>query len=273
MDANYSVLMSVYYKENPEHLRRAIESMMNQTVPTDDFVLVCDGPLTPELDVVISEFVEKTPDIFHVIHLPQNQGLGNALNIGLQNCRNELVARMDSDDISLPNRCEVQLNMFKKNPLLALASGTIAEFDDIPEQFVSVRKLPLKDQDIRKFAKHRNPMNHMAVMFRKLAVIDAGNYRDMPLAEDYYLWVRMLCKGYQAQNTDNLLVYARIGNGMYSRRGGLTYAKKIYNLQKKLLEVGFISLWDFVQNCTVRIGASIMPTYVRKLIYQKKLRI
>lgn len=269
---NYSVLMSVYYKEKPEYLKEALQSMMNQTVRTNDFVLVCDGPLTPELDAVVMEFSEKIPGIFQIIRLPQNQGLGNALNIGLQNCQNELVARMDSDDISLPNRCELQLELFKKNPSLALTSGTIAEFNDKPEQFVSVRKLPLEDEDIRKFAKHRNPMNHVAVMFRKSAVMNAGNYQDMPLAEDYYLWVRMLCKGYQAQNTNELLVYVRIGNGMYSRRGGLAYAKKIYRLQKKFLEADFISLSDFIQNCIVRVGTSILPTCVRKLIYQKKLR-
>lgn len=264
--------MSVYYKEKPEYLKLAIESILNQTVSTNDFVLICDGMLTPQLEAVINDFEKNIPNIFRVIRLKQNGGLGHALNIGLQYCKNDLIARMDSDDISLPQRCEIQLKMFMSNSELTLASGTIAEFYNIPEDVVRVRKLPLLEKDIRKFAKRRNPMNHMAVMFRKSAVIEAGNYQDMPLAEDYYLWARMLVKGCHVKNTDNLLVYARIGNGMFLRRGGLSYAKKIYKLQKSFLDIHFISKINFLQNCFIRIIISIIPVSARKLLYIKLLR-
>lgn len=272
MYPNYSVLMSVYYKEQPEYLKQAIQSMMEQTVPTNDFVLVCDGSLTADLDNVITEYQNKYSDIFHTIKLPKNQGLGNALNIGLLKCKNDLIARMDSDDISLPDRCQIQLDMFTKNTSLVLASGAIAEFDKNPEQILSVRKLPCASDMIYQFAKRRNPMNHMAVMCRKEAVMAVGNYQEMPMAEDYYLWVRMLCHGYQAQNTKKVLVYARVGNGMYQRRGGLLYAKQIYTLQKSFLKLHFISNVEFAQNCLIRISASLLPACIRKKIYQKSLR-
>lgn len=272
MEQNYSVLMSVYYKEKPEYLKAAIESILRQTVPTNDFVLVCDGPLTPELDEVINQFYKKHPKLFQIHRLTKNQGLGNALNAGLALCRNELVARMDSDDISLQNRCELQLEAFHNNSELALCSGNIAEFESDIAHIMGIRYVPASYSEILKFAKKRNPMNHMAVMYKKQAVVASGNYIEMSLAEDYYLWVRMLHKGYQAINVDKILVYARIGNGMYARRGGFSYVGKMIALQKKLLQLHFISFPEFISNCAIRTLGSVIPNSVRKNLYIKKLR-
>ena len=124
---HYSILMSVYYKEKPEYLSESIQSMLHQTVPPDDYVLVCDGPLTPGLDQVIDHFVHQEKGLFQVIRLEKNQGLGNALNAGMKYCKNDLVARMDSDDISLPERCELQLKKFEESPELDIVSGTVLD--------------------------------------------------------------------------------------------------------------------------------------------------
>ena len=269
---DYSVLMSVYAKEKPEYLETAIKSMMDQTIPTNDFVLVCDGPLTSELDSVIGKFESLYPERFHTLRLEVNQGLGNALNHGLQVCKNELIARMDSDDISCSNRCELQLECFNKNPNLALCSGDIAEFENDPNKIITIRHVPLKHDEILKFAKRRNPMNHMAVMYRKSAVLDSGNYVEMNLAEDYYLWVRMFQKGFKAENINEILVYVRIGNGMYERRGGFSYAKKICALQKSFLDLHFITPFEFLGNCLLRIISSLIPKSASKLLYQHILR-
>ena len=272
MYQNYSVLMSVYKKEQPEYLKLAIESMLKQTVPTNDFVLVCDGPLTAELDQVIAAYENSNPDIFHVLRLEKNQGLGNALNIGLQTCKNELVARMDSDDISLPDRCQKQLDLFERDTELALCSGNIAEFENDPNRIKSQRTLPVSHQDILIFAKKRNPMNHMAVMYKKSRVQDAGGYIEVSLAEDYYLWVRMLNQKCKAENIDEILVKARIGNGMYRRRGGMNYARSIYDLEKKFFNLGFISSKEFFLNCAIRITVSLIPVKWRERLYLRKLR-
>ncbi len=272
MYQDYSVLMSVYIKENPEYLRQSIQSMMDQTVPTNDFVLVCDGPLTTELNQIIAEFENSYADIFHVIRLEKNQGLGNALNFGLKACKNELVARMDSDDIAQPNRCQLQLQLFKKDTELVICSGNIAEFEKNPDIIKSIRTLPVTHQEILTFAKRRNPMNHMAVMYMKSKVEAVGGYIEINLAEDYYLWVRMLNQNYKAGNIDKILVKARIGNGMYQRRGGVNYAKNIYSLEKKFLDLGFISYKEFLSNCIIRITASLVPAKIREQLYLKKLR-
>ncbi len=272
MEQNYSVLMSVYEKEKPEYLKEAIESMLNQTICTNDFVLVCDGPLTPKLDFVIHVISEQYPGLFQIVRLKKNRGLGTALNIGLKKCKNELVARMDSDDVSLPYRCELQLKEFNKNSKLAFCSGDIAEFMTDAKVIQSIRHVPVQYKEILLFAKKRNPMNHMAVMLKKSAVTAVGGYVEINFAEDYYLWVRMLKKGYEAANIGEILVNVRIGNGMYKRRGGMKYAKNICILQKKMLELHFINYAQFVINCFIRIGGSIIPRRIRQYLYESRLR-
>ncbi|MEH2930862.1 glycosyltransferase [Candidatus Ventrimonas sp. KK005] len=272
MNQNYSVLMSVYKKEKPEYLQMAIESMLKQTIPPNDFVLVCDGPLTRELDSVILTVRDQYPSLFQVIRLSQNSGLGNALNIGLKACKNELVARMDSDDLSLPYRCELQLNAFKKEPELVFCSGNIAEFTTDDKEILTIRHVPSDYKEILKYAKRRNPMNHMAVMFKKSMVETVGGYIEINLAEDYYLWVRLLKNGYRAANLNKILVKVRIGNGMYKRRGGIKYVKSIYRLEKKFLLLHFISFPEFIINCTIRITSSLMPVSFRKQLYERRLR-
>lgn len=274
MYENYSVLMSVYKKEKPEYLRLAVESMLSQTVKTDDFVLVCDGPLTKELDAVIGAFENREGERFHPVRLEKNQGLGKALGIGIFHCKNELIARMDSDDIAVLNRCEWQLDIFRSRPDISLCGGYISEFNSAigDAKGSSVRKVPCSHDDILKFARLRNPMNHMTVMFKKSAVLEAGNYLEVSLYEDYYLWVRMLLKQYKACNIDKILVHARAGEQMYRRRGGFPYIKKMIVIEKKFLELGFISRYRFILNCVTRAVASLLPNAARKILYKNRLR-
>ena len=112
LDMKYSVLMPVYRKENPFYFYRAALSMMKQSVSPDEFVLVCDGPLTEELDAVIRKLEETWSEQVKIVRLPENRGIGPALAAGVESCRNNLIARMDSDDIACPERCEKQLVQF-----------------------------------------------------------------------------------------------------------------------------------------------------------------
>lgn len=266
---NYSVLMSVYYKENPNFLRQAIDSMMSQTICTNDFVLVCDGPLTEELDCVVEEFQKKYPDIVQILRLEKNMGLGCALNAGLTQCRNELVARMDSDDISLPERCEKQLEVFKKEPSLSIMSGTVLEFKESPRTVTGKRILPELHNEICRFSHKRNPFNHPAVMFKKNAVIEAGGYREKyHLFEDYDLWVRMLqskCRGY---NLSSPLLYMRTSSDMYLRRGGKTYARDLLQFHRWLEESGWITKRDFIVGALPHAFVCILPNQIRGVIYK-----
>lgn len=281
MDQNgkaYSVLMSVYGKENSVWFKTAAESMLNQTAPPDEFVLICDGPLTEELETAVEELDRSYPGMFQILRLKENVGLGEALRQGILLCRNELVARMDSDDIACPDRCRQQLELFQKIPELAFSSGTIAEFFDERDLESSetaalrLRMLPQSHEEIVSYAKKRNPMNHMAVMLKKSAVLQAGNYQSAEGLEDYDLWSRMLQLGFRAGNLKETLVWARIGNGMEQRRGGVKYAGRMARFQTLLLKRGFLSLPQYIINCCIRIPVSLLPGRIRAAVYGVCLR-
>lgn len=269
---NYSVLMSVYYKENSEYLKQAIESIQAQTFPTDDFVLVCDGPLNQELDSVIKKKQQEMKNILNVVRLKKNAGLGNALNKGIQQCKNELVARMDSDDISYPDRCEKQLTVFNTYPKISVCSGIVEEFATNPKVVESRRVPPETHAEIREFAKVRNPFNHPCVMYKKPDVEAVGSYKDFYLLEDYYLWVRMIMAGYQGYNLQEPLLHMRAGTDMYIRRGGLKYAKTQEKLFRFMKNNGFISKGQYIKNCVIRGESSLAPNWLRKFVFEKVLR-
>ncbi len=269
---NYSVLMSVYYKEKADYLRESIQSMLEQTVPPDDFVLVCDGPLNEELDEVIADYERRFPCVFQIVRLDTNMGLGNALNIGIRYCKNELIARMDSDDISLPGRCESQLTQFEEDPSLDIMSGTLLEFDQDVSHITVAKYLPETNTNIHVYARKRCPFNHPAVMYKKSAVIKAGGYVDFPLFEDYHLWIRMLHQGAKAFNIHEPILLMRAGRSMYQRRGGLNYIKKLYRFRRYMLKIGFCSVSDYIISVSVQIFFSLLPIRQREMFYSKFLR-
>ena len=268
---DYSVLMSVYYKEKANNLKQAMDSIWNQTVPTNDFVLVCDGPLTKELDVVIDEMQTSHAEL-HVVRLGKNGGLGNALNSGITLCKNELVARMDSDDVSRSNRIEKQLGVFASDPNISICSGTVEEFSVSTDEIDSSRVLPEKHKEIVQFAKKRNPFNHPCVMYKKSAVEEAGGYQDFYLLEDYYLWVRMLQKGARGFNIQEPLLWMRAGSDMYKRRSGIRYAKSQKSLFQYMRKTEFISTLQYMSSVSARYVTSLIPNCIRRLVYLSALR-
>ena len=272
MNNSYSVLMSVYYKEQAEYLRTAMNSIWMQTIPTDDFVLVCDGSLTPELDDVIDEMEERYTDILQVIRLEQNVGLGNALNAGIKKCKNELVARMDSDDISRPDRCEKQLAVFCEKAEVCVVSGVVEEFTASPDKINARRVLPEMQDQILSFARKRNPFNHPCVMYKKSAVEASGGYRDIYLLEDYYLWVRMLQKGSIGYNIQEPLLWMRAGSDMYKRRSGWRYARSQNVLFKYMKDTGFISQRQFIESIFLRTVSALLPNRLRIIFYSRFVR-
>ena len=267
----YSVLMSVYSKENPAWLKLAIESMQTQTLPTSDFVLVCDGPLTPELDGVIAEKRRQMGETLTVVRLEKNMGLGNALNEGIRHCRNDLVARMDSDDIACLDRCEKQVAVFNEHPEVSICSGTILEFSETPEDADRRRMLPEGNEAIREFAK-RSPFNHPCVMYKKSAVEAVGSYQHFYRLEDYYLWIRMLMAGYEGYNIQEPLLYMRAGTSMYKRRAGWRYAKTQIELFRFMWKQGFINAWQYAESCIIRSSSALSPNWLRKYMYITFLR-
>lgn len=270
MKSNYSVLMSVYIKENPQFLREALTSVFSQNVLTNDLVLVCDGPLTTQLEEVIEEFKLANTSVMNVIKLEKNMGLGAALNEGLKFCKNELVARMDTDDICLSDRFEKQLKHFESNTDIAISSGKIIEFIDDSENITGSRVVPLTHNEIVTFSKKRNPFNHPAVMFKKSVVESVGGYDErFHLFEDYYLWVRILKNNFKSSNLKDTLVLMRTPSDLYLRRGGMAYAKDLLRFNNWMKEIGWISPLDYFLGAIPHAVVCILPNKIRKIIYQK----
>ncbi|WP_293659620.1 glycosyltransferase [uncultured Phascolarctobacterium sp.] len=269
----FSVLMSVYYKEKPEYLKLALDSIINQTLPVTEIVLIKDGPLTAELDKVVEQYAMEYIGLFRIFALEQNVGLGKALYYGVQQCKYDLIARMDTDDISLPNRFEMQVKEFIKNKELTLCGGQIAEFENDPEKITGYRQVPLTQTEIFKFAKKRNPFNHMTVMFKKQAVLNVGNYQDMPYFEDYWLWVRILQKGYAVKNIEQVLVKVRAGADMLVRRGGWNYVKASCKFLSVLHNANVTCLHEYLLMLVIRGSIAMLPFGLKNTLYSNVLRI
>lgn len=268
----FSVLISVYKKEKAEYLKRALQSVINQTLKPTEIVIVKDGPLTKELDDCIEDFQKQNSKLFKILSFKENRGLGLALRDGVKACKYEYIARMDSDDISKLDRFEKQFNYLQKHPETALLGTWITEFSKDENNPDTVTKLPCIHQAIIKFAKRRNPFRHVTVVLKKSAVIQSGNYRDFLWFEDYDLFVRILQKGYIAANIPECLVNVRADKDMFARRGGWQYLKQDYRFQKLLLKTKFIAKTDFIINITIRSIVRIIPNNVRSYFYKKILR-
>lgn len=266
----YSVLMSVYKKESPENLRESVISMMQQTVPPDDFVLYCDGRLTDELYLEIERLRQKYP-VLNVIYNDVNSGLGKALSAGIDYCRHDIVARMDSDDIAKPDRMKLQLEALKKYSV-DIVSGTIEEFSGDISNITGIKTLPEKDEEIKNYARRRNPFNHPCVTFRKQQVYLAGNYEHCPFFEDYWLWLRMLDNGCTGYNVPESVLYMRSGSELYKRRGGFSYTMDALRFRKKMKNAGFCSFSDYFVSCAAHIIFAIIPNRLRMFFYSKILR-
>lgn len=265
-----SVLMSVYYKENPDYVATALQSLSNQTLMADEVVIVKDGCLTHELDKVIDKYTDKLN--IRCLVMENNVGLGLALRAGLLYCQHDLVARMDTDDICSPERFEKQVTFLQNNPDIDVLGAWISEFKDDPKNIYAYRKLPLRHKELLNFAKKRNPLNHMTVMYYRQSVINSGNYQSIIGFEDYYLWVRMMVNNLKFANLPEFLVKARAGKKMINRRGGLKYYINEIRLQQNFLNLGFINKIEFVRNICMRSTVFLMPNRVRQLIYKFVLR-
>lgn len=271
MEKNFSVLMSVYYKENPIYLKEAIESIYDkQILKPSEIVLVEDGELTKELYQEINKQKIRLKNILKIVKLEKNSGLGKALNIGILNCTNELIARMDTDDVAYPNRFEEQIKYFKDYPETDVLGTFMNEFIENVSNIICVKDAPL--DNIEKYMKYRDPVNHPSVMFKKSKVLEAGNYKEILLNEDSYLWRRMLKKGAIFKNIPEPLIYFRVSNDTYKRRGGWKYVKTEWKLQKKYLGLGVINKFEFWQNIILKSTVRLMPNWLRKFVYLKILR-
>lgn len=269
----FSVLLPVYIGDVPAHFVRALRSVAaDQQLPPDEVVVVCDGPVHPQIARVLDEAEQGTRgdltghSVVTVLRLPTNQGLSAALNIGLRRCAHDVVARADADDIALPERFAEQL------PLVAggadLVGSAIAEFDNDEDEVGLVRRMPLTSEQIRQVITYRSPFNHPTVVYRRSVVTDAGGYEHVAHMEDYWLFARMVAAGVECLNHPDPLVLYRVGAGAYARRGGWTMLRSEVQLQRLMRRARITSFGQYVRNLFVRGIYRLVPTSCRQGLYR-----
>ena len=269
--SRFSVCMCVYRRDDPQWFDAAAQSVLEQSAVPDQIVLVVDGPVPGELEAVIRKY-EAMP-VFTVVWLPENQGLGIARKTGLEHCRHALVAMMDADDLSVPERFALQLAEFEKDPELSIVGGQISEFIDSPENKVGFRQVPLTHEDIRAYLKTRCPFNHMTVMVRLPDIMRVGGYMDWYYNEDYYLWIRMYLADQKFANVPQTLVNVRVGEDMYQRRGGRKYFASELGIQKLMRKHKIIGFGTFHVNVAKRLVVQILlPNKLRGWVFKKFAR-
>lgn len=267
-----SVLMSLYEKEHPEYLKLALDSILTQTRPCDELILMKDGPLPQTLETVITEWGKKAQEKFpvYIYQFPHRVQLGRALAKGVLLCHQDYIARMDTDDIAVSNRFELQENYMLRHPEISVVGGGIEEF--LPDGNYRKKLMPQKQSDILVYGKYRNPVNHVTVMFRKEAVLKAGNYCHFPLLEDYDLWNRMLAQGAKFHNLPQVLVHVRTGTEVYRRRGGYSYFLSHKKLRKQQYQLKLLNRAEYFSALVVSFIFAMQPTWLRAKLYQNYLR-
>lgn len=271
-DKQYSVLMSVYIKDKCEYVKSAIDSMLNQTVKPEQYVIVEDGEIGGDIKELLSGYKKEYPDMFTIVKIKNNSGLANALNEGLKVCRNELVARMDADDISKPERCEQELNLFNEYENLDICGCNIDEFYSSPEKVQSSRIVPYEYEEIKRFMKRRQAFNHPSVMYKKTKVIENGGYPLLKRKEDFDLFSKMINNGCYAMNINKSLYLYRADKGNYMRRKSLTNVKSSIYVYWRHLKRGGCSIIDFLIICGGEILFYMLPYQVMKPVSDKLLR-
>ncbi len=271
MNINFSVLMSLYYKETPSNFDICLQSILQQSLTPSEIIIVLDGPLSKELNIYINNLNLNNPILIKLIPIFKNIGLGAALNLGLQHCSNEWIFRMDTDDFCTPDRFKKQLEYINNNADLVLLGSYTEEFDSLLSHSIGYRKVPCSHSDIISYIKRRNPFNHMTVAFRKDVIQSVGGYEHHLYMEDYNLWIRVIAAGHQVGNIDEVLVNVRGGDSMIKRRKGLTYIKSELQLAKLKIEKNIDSPLSAYLNFIIRSIPRLLPTYMLSKIY-KKLR-
>lgn len=266
----FSIITSVYKNDKPEFVREALDSILvEQKVKPSEIVLVRDGQVPNELESLLTEYKSRYSDIFNIIRLEQNGGLGNALKLGVEAAKFDIIARMDSDDICLPHRFELQLKYMSENPDIDIVGGQMTEFIGSSDNIVGTRVVPCSNAEIHEYMKNRCALNHVTVMFRKEAVLKAGNYQDWFWNEDYYLWIRMMIKNCQFANLPETLVNVRSGADQYARRGGRKYYESEKGIKKLQLENKMISNLEYFYFIAQRyIIQILMPNWLRGWIFR-----
>jgi glycosyltransferase involved in cell wall biosynthesis len=264
---DFSVLMPVYFREKPRFFREALQSIFDNTMQPKEVLIVCDGPLTLDLEDVLKEYVGRPG--FKILRKNRNSGIVDALNMGLAACTTELVVRCDSDDVNTPERFAALVKQLAEG--WDIVGSSVREIDADGKTLWS-KRVPLDRDSIARRARLRNPINHMSVAFRRDLVLSLGGYPHIFLREDYALWARALRREARVCNLAQDLVLARAGIAMYRRRRGWRSALAEVKLQRLLVQERVSSLPQALVWGGLRFSALLLPGFLLGLLYERILR-
>ncbi len=264
LNREFSVFMSLYGKERAENLESCFLSLKQQTQLPTEIVLVIDGPISERLEDIVRRW-EMIMPVKRVV-LASNLGLGLALAEGMKQCSYEYIARMDTDDICLPERFQRQILFLHNNPDVALLGTAIREFSETGEE--RLKLLPEYHAEIKAFARLKNPFNHMSVMFKRSVVEAVGGYHHHLYMEDYNLWLRMIAANYKTHNLPEILLNVRAGNSMLKKRRGWNYMKSEFDLFKLKKRLGLLSPLSNLVFFMVRVSTRVAPEHILSLLYR-----
>lgn len=266
-----SVLLSLYGKSEVQDLHRCLESIWAQTFAPTEIIIVLDGPVSDDVDRYCQRIRDEHP--VRLVRFPENRGLGPALRDGLEQCAGTYVARMDTDDISVEERFELQVAFLDAHPAISVVGGNMKETLGTGGQAISrERRVPLTPDEIGRAARYRNPMNHPTIMFRRTDVMGVGSYQDFPLLEDYHLMARMIGAGKKLANLDRVLVETELDDEFFRRRGGIAYLRQELRLSAFFLKSGFHNLAHAIVFVGARAPYRVMPFRLRRSMYLHTLR-
>jgi|SaaInlStandDraft_3_1057020.scaffolds.fasta_scaffold17351_2 glycosyltransferase involved in cell wall biosynthesis len=263
-----SVLMSVYENDDPNYFRNGVESIINQTMLPNEIVLVIDGYINNKLEIIIDDFVINYPKLFTIIKLEKNVGLSLAMAKGLPKCKNEIVARMDADDISIPQRFEIQSTYLNDNPDVSCVGSSYAQYDNELKKYIGSRKLPFGGIELISFSKLRTPINHATIMFKKSVVLSIGGYPPIKHPfEDWWLANALIKNDYKVVNLEMDLVKVRGGKSFIQRRHGIKYAIIEMKNLGSMYQNGLIDFFSLIKNIFIRFPVRILPLKLSNKIY------
>lgn len=262
-----SVLMTTYAKEKAAYLAQSLESIFGQTRPPEQMVLVIDGPVGDDQLAVIEGFrCDPRVKRFDVLQLAKQGGLAEALNAGIPHCTGDFIARMDSDDISVPERLELQLAEFERDPSLAAVGSWSEEFQEDGKRVIKI--CPVKHDMIVGALRWRNVLVHPSMTFRAEALRNVGGYSArFGKMEDYDLFVRLAQSGARFRCVPKVLVHARWGIDLCERRGGLDYLVHEIKFRSDLYRRGFLSFWQYVITTCLYSAFRLTSAQSRRLAY------
>ncbi len=269
---DYSVSMSVYAGEKPEFLKLSLDSMLSQTHPCKELILVCDGRLGDKLDELINEYEKQYKNIIKVIRFGSPRGVGGCANAALKAAESGYIVKMDSDDIACPDRCQRQLSLFAADPDLDMCGAFIEEFDSQSNERLSIKRTPVTHEEIMRYAKRRNPFNNPTLVYKRSKALEVGGYSKIKRCEDYDFVVKMLANGAKGENIPEVLVRYRVTADNLSRRKNAYNTRSFIAVRWKIFRSGFSSFSDFLIPCLAQITLFILPSSLTGKLYKKFLR-